>query len=149
MPSTTNLGIVTPTSNDYVTNGATAMTTMADDIDAFFGAPTTYTPTTTNVSGGTVTGRFTRMGKLGIISIGISAGTATASGVITVSLPSGWTTIAVGQPLQGTSTAYAVFGAYAGSSGTTITITKDAAGTNWSAGNSLTAVRIMGRLFLT
>jgi hypothetical protein len=148
MPSTTNLGIVTPTSNDFVTNGATAMTTMADDIDAYFGAPTTYTPTTTNITGGTVTGRFTRMGKLGIISIGISAGTATAAGTVSCSLPSGWTTAGVSQVLpafNGT----ALISVNAAASSSTVTIRADATGNNWTLGASVVGVRINGWLFLT
>ena len=54
MPTSTNLSIVTPSSNDYVTNGAVAMQTMADDIDGYWGALTNYTPTLTNVTGGTI-----------------------------------------------------------------------------------------------
>lgn len=147
MPTSTNLALVTPASTDYVTGGATAMQTLANGIDAYYGAPTTYTPTTTNVTGGTVAGRFTKLGKLGLVSVGISAGTATAAGVITVSLPAGWTTAAVLQAVPAINSA-AVISASAAASGTTITVRADAAGNNWTLGASLTGVRLNGWLYL-
>jgi hypothetical protein len=147
MPTSTNLSLVTPASTDYVTNGATAMTTLANGIDAYYAAPTSYTPTTTNITAGTVAGRYTRLGKLGLFSIGISAGTATAAGVITLTLPSGWTTAAVLQVVPAVNSA-AVISATAAASGTTVTVRADAAGTNWTLGASLTGVRLNGWLYL-
>lgn len=101
MPTTTNLSITYPASSDYVTNGATAMGTIATGIDAFFGALTTYTPTTGNITGATATGYYVRLGKLGFVRIRVSAGTATAASYCTVSLPSGWTGFSThNQPLN-------------------------------------------------
>lgn len=147
MPTSTNLSLVTPASTDYVTNGATAMTTLANGIDAYYGAPLTYTATLTNVTGGTTSGRYVRIGKLGFLSIGFSAGTATAAGTVTATLPSGWTTVAVIQAVPAVNSA-AVISVTAAASSTTVTIRADAAGGNWTLGASLTGVRLNGWLWL-
>lgn len=147
MPTSTNLSLVTPASTDYVTNGATAMTTLANGIDAYYGAPLTYTPTLTNVTGGTTAGRYVRIGKLGFFSVGFSAGTATAAGTVTATLPSGWTTVAVIQAVPAVNSA-AVISVTAAASSTTVTIRADAAGNNWTLGASLTGVRLNGWLWL-
>lgn len=148
MPTTTNLGIVTPASSDYVTNGAVAMQTMADDIDAYFGAPSTYTPTTTNISGGTVSGRYTRMGKFGFIQISVTAGTATAANSISFTVPSGWTNAAYTQIVPARN-GNAIVSAAASASGTTIVVWADAAGNNFGAGASLTGIRVNGWIWLS
>lgn len=147
MPTSTNLGLVTPASTDYVTAGATAMTTLANGIDGFFGAPTSYTPTLTNVSTGTVAGRFVKIGKLGLVSIGFSAGTATAAGTVTATLPAGWTTVAISQVIPARN-GVAVSSAQAAASGTTVTIYADAAGNNFAGGASLTGIRLNGWVML-
>lgn len=147
MPTSTNLSLVTPASTDLVTNGATAMTTLANGVDAYYGAPTSYTPTLTNVTTGTSAGRYVRMGKLGFFSVGISAGTATAAGTISVSLPSGWTTVSVIQAVPAVNS-NAVCTATVAASGTTVVVRADAAGTNFGLGASVTGVRLNGWLWL-
>lgn len=147
MPTSTNLGLVTPASTDYVTAGATAMTTLANGIDAFFGAPTSYTPTLTNVTTGTVAGRFYKIGKLGFVSIGFSAGTATAAGTITATLPAGWTTVAIAQVIPARN-GVAISSAQVAASGTTVTIYTDAAGNNFTLGASVTGIRLNGWVML-
>lgn len=147
MPTTTNLGLTYPASTGYVTNGASDMGTLASGIDAFFGAATTYSPTFTNVSGGTTSSRFTRMGKIGIFSVGFSAGTATALGSITVSLPSGWTTVGVIQVVPARN-GNALCSAAVAASGTTVTVYADAAGASFAAAASLTGIRLNGWLML-
>lgn len=148
MPTSANLSLVTPASTDLVTNGATAMTTLANGIDAYYGAPLTYTPTLTNVSTGTAAGRYVRIGKLGFISVGFSAGTATAAGTIAVSLPAGWTTVTVIQAVPAVNGS-AVCTATAAASGTTVVIRADAAGSNFTLGAAVTGVRLNGWLWLT
>ena len=135
MATTTNLGINYPVSSDYVTNGATAMGTMATDIDDFYGAWTAYTPTLTNTTGGTVTGAYRKIGRFLYVRGHISAGTATISGGLTASLPSTYTTIAQQQPVP-CSYSTASVSAWTAASATVISIRKDAAGTNWTGGNS-------------
>lgn len=143
MPTTTNLGITYPDSTAYVTNGASDMGVIATDIDALYGALTTYTPTTTNVTGGTVTGRFRKLGKLGVLHIQFTAGTATAAGVITASLPAGWTTLTLGvQGLNANNGATGIVYAYA--SGTTVTVGSSTAGANFTLGASVASVRVTG-----
>lgn len=147
MPTSTNLGLVTPASTDYVTAGATAMTTLANGIDGFFGAPSTYTPTTTNVTTPTASGRFVRMGKLGLVQVGFTAGTVTAAGTFTVTLPAGWTTVNVSQVVPARNGSL-LCTAYAAVSGTTITVHADASGNNWTLGAAVSGVRLNGWLFL-
>lgn len=147
MPTSTNLSLVTPASTDYVTNGATAMTTLANGIDAYFGAPTSYVPTTTNVTAGTVAGRFTRLGKLGLFSIGLSAGTATAAGTVAFSLPAGWTTVAIAQIVPARN-GNALITAQVAAGATTVVVYADHLGNNWTLGASLTGVRLNGWLYL-
>lgn len=148
MPTSTNLGLVTPASTDYVTAGATAMTTLANGIDGYFGAATTYTPTLTNVTGGTVSGRFYKIGKLGFVHVFFSAGTATGIGNVTASLPAGWTTLAVGvQTLGATGTAAGGL-TFAYASSTTITITATAAGATFAAAASVAGIRVTGWVML-
>lgn len=96
MPTSTNLSLVTPASTDFVMNGATNMTTLANGIDAYFGAWTSYTPTGTNISSGAYTAAYKKIGKIGFVRINITAGTATAAGSVSVTLPSGWAPAANG-----------------------------------------------------
>lgn len=143
MPTTTNLGITYPDSTAYVTNGAADMGVIATGIDALYGALTTYTPTLGNVSGGTVTGRFRKLGKIGIVHVQFTAGTATAAGLVTATLPAGWTTLALGvQGLNANNGATGIVYAYA--SGTTITVTSSTGGANFALGASVASVRVTG-----
>ena len=81
MPSTPNYGWSTPADTDYVTNGALAIRTMADDADA-----TVYSVANSklNTSGGTITGPLDVTGGI------LSGSTITASGGLIAS-----TTLAV------------------------------------------------------
>lgn len=148
MPTSANLSLVTPASTDLVTNGASAMTTLANGIDGYYGPPTTYTPTTTNVTGATTTGRYVRIGKMGLVTLAITAGTATAAGSITLSLPAGWTNIAFRVPMPALNTNAAV-AAYVGASATSVTVWADAAANNFTLGASVTGVRVHGWVWLT
>lgn len=142
MGTTTNLGITFPESSGYVTNGATAMQTIANDVDDYFGAWTAYTPTGTNISGGTYDAAYQKIGKLGFLRINITAGTATAAGSIAVTLPTGWS-----------STSNSGFAAQNGTVGlctcfvnsitNTITIYNGTALANWAAAASVANTRII------
>lgn len=147
MPTTTNLSLVTPASSDYVTNGAVAMQTLANGIDAYFGSLALYTPTLGNVTGGTVAGRYVRMGKLGFVLMSITAGTATANGVITISLPSGWTAASTSaQPIHASYSG--VTYAYVNGPVSVVSITKTATGTAFTAGDSVANTRVNGWFWL-
>lgn len=148
MPTTTNLNITYPASSDYVTNGAVAMGTIATGFDAFFGASTGYTPTTTNITGATVTGQYRRIGKIGQIWIQVTAGTATATGPITLSLPVGWNCVGRVQLVNGMRGAVLTT-AYALSNATSITCFKDHLGTDFTTGDNVFTYRIDGWLELT
>jgi hypothetical protein len=144
MPNTTNLNITYPSSSDFVAAGATAMGTIATGIDAFFGAFTTYTPTLGNVSGGATSGRFVKIGKIGFFRATITAGTATATAAITISLPTGWSAqTAMNQIVDGANinSTYAVV---LTGSPTVVTVYKDADATLFTATNSVASVRIQG-----
>lgn len=147
MPTTTNLAITYPASTDFVVNGATAMGTIAIGIDNLYGAATTYTPTTTNITGGTVSGRFYKLGKIGFVHIIISAGTATAAGNVTATLPAGWTSLAVGAQALGASFGGGIIFAYTSAS-TTVTITSNPAGAAWTLGASVAGTRVTGWVML-
>lgn len=62
-----------------------------------WGAWATYTPTLTNATGATVSGAYTQLGKTGHFRINVTAGTATAAGTFTATLPAGWA-VAAGAP---------------------------------------------------
>lgn len=140
MPTSTNLGLVTPASTDFVMNGATNMTTLANGVDAFFGAPTVYTPTFTNVTGGAGDFRYRKIGRLGFIIGDFSAGTATAAGVVNISLPAGWQNVAVLYPVSAFHTTTGVILCTAPTSGLVLNLYSTAAGANWGAGASLSPV---------
>lgn len=147
MPTTTNLSLTYPASTGYVTNGASDMGTLATDIDNLYGALTTYTPTLTNVTGGAATGRYRRLGKIGILHVQMTAGTATAAGPITISQPSGWTILTLGvQALNATNGATGLVNA--GSTGTTITVYASTAQANFALGASVAGIRVTGWLVL-
>ena len=137
MGITTNLAIVYPSSSDLVTNGATAMGTIATGVDDYFGAMTTYTPTFTNCSSPVVDARYRKIGKMLHVMIDGTSGTVTAAGTITISLPAGNTNIAVRTPVSAEFAGTGVIHAYITSSGTAITVTGTAAGGNFSAGAGL------------
>lgn len=92
MPTTTN-GFTYPaaTATPDVPRDIQQLTTDLETKFAALLAPTSYTPTLTNVSGGTVTGKWHQVGKKLTLHVDISAGTVTALGAITVSLPAGKT----------------------------------------------------------
>ncbi len=94
---TTNNSWDYPTSTDYVKDGATAIQTLATDIDTSVGtgllAWTTYTPTLSgtgwSLGNGTLTGRSAKLGKIVCTEIMLTFGSTTVAGsaVPTVSLP--------------------------------------------------------------
>ena len=96
MPTTTNNGWTTPADTDIVRNGALAMRTIANAIDADLGK-TTYTnitPSSTGTgwvlgTGNSATANWCQLGKTvffdGIIQFGTSA--AAGSGTLSVDLP--------------------------------------------------------------
>lgn len=146
MPTTTNLALTYPASTDFVVNGATAMGTIAIGIDNYFGAATTYTPTLGNVTGGTVTGRFYKLGKLGFVHVQFTAGTATAAANVTATLPAGWSTLALGVQTLGATSGGALI--FASAAAGTITITSSAAGAAWTLGASVAGIRVTGWVML-
>lgn len=146
MPTTPNLSLTYPASTDFVVNGATAMGTIAIGIDNYYGAATTYTPTLGNTTGGAATGRFYKLGKLGFVHVQFTAGTTAAIGNVTATLPSGWSTLALGvQTLGATSGGGLIFASAATG---TITITSSAAGATWTAGASVAGIRVTGWVML-
>jgi hypothetical protein len=97
--TTPNNGWAVPTSTDYVKDGATAIETLGDAIDASVGtgllAWISYTPTFTNltVGNGTLTSKYCIIGKTMFLRFDLVGGsTSTITGVPTVTLPSGVTT---------------------------------------------------------
>jgi hypothetical protein len=117
---------------------------------------TSYTPTTTNVSGGTTIGRYKLISEgLLWVSVGFSAGTATAAAAVTLSLPSGVTSASFGaQALSAFNTPSGSVArpipAKVNASASVITLEgKDASGTQWVAADSLVNVRVTGTIALT
>lgn len=149
MPTTAN-GFTYPaaTATPDVPRDIQQLTT---DLESKFGsvlaAPTSYTPTLTNVTGGTVLGRHWRIGKIGFIDIEITAGTATAVAAITASLPAGWTADAtVGSAIAALRNTTTV-SARVLPGGTVVNVTQ-ADGTGFPASPALTSLRITGMVFL-
>lgn len=148
MPTSTNLGLVTPGSTSFVTNGASDMTTLANGIDAYWGAPTVYTPTYTNVTTGAADARYRKVGRVGFVTIQLSNGTATAAGTIDISLPAGWTNITMQYPVTAVSTATGVLYALCLTGATSIRVWSNSLAANWTAGASVAGVRINATLQL-
>ena len=92
---TTNNSWDYPTSTDYVKDGATAIQTLAQEIDTSVGtgllAWTSYTPTFTNftLGNGTITySKYAKLGRVVLLEVGVNLGTTSAvSGRIGISLP--------------------------------------------------------------
>lgn len=143
MPTSTNLGLVTPASSDFVTSGAVNMQTIANGIDAYFGAPTVYTPSWTgsNISSGAGDFRYRKIGRLGFVIGAFSAGQATAAGSIDVNLPTGWTNVGVQYTINASSSGAGLLYALALTSGTSIRIWANSLAANWTAGQSVANVR--------
>lgn len=142
MPTSTNLGLVTPASTDFVMNGATNMTTLANGVDAFFGAPTVYTPTYTNVTTGAADARYRKIGRLGFVTIDMTGGTATAAGTISISLPAGWTHVAQRLPVTALNVGSGLISCEVAVSGTAFTVYASSAWANWTLGAALSGVSI-------
>lgn len=141
MGTTTNLSITYPAPTDLVANGATDMQTIAEDIDDYFGAWTSYTPTGTNITGGTYSAAYRRMGKIGMVRVNITAGTATAAGSVAVSLPSGWTPTANGGACAMNATS-GLFTVLINASTSVLTVYNGTGVANFAAAASLTNTRI-------
>jgi hypothetical protein len=91
---TTNNGWDYPTSTDYVKDGATAIQTLATDIDTSVGtgllAWTSYTPTFTNltVGNGTLLAKYNQIGKTMHMYVSLKLGSTSSVGSgITMSMP--------------------------------------------------------------
>jgi len=99
-----------------------------------------YTPTTTNVSSGALTASYRLRGKKCEIQIAFSAGTVTAAGAVSLTLPTGITASAIQPVVVNNGTAH-----YAGrvSSGT-LFFYADINGASFAATNSVAAIRITG-----
>jgi hypothetical protein len=89
--TTPNFGWSVPTSTDLVKNGASAIETLGDAIDATLGdAWVSYTPTFTNfvLGNGTISAFYKQVGKVvhtrGIVNLG---STSSVSGSLIVTLP--------------------------------------------------------------
>jgi hypothetical protein len=99
-------------------------------------ATITWTPTTTNVTGGAVSGWGVRTGNVFTFSIRVTAGTATAAAVVTFTLPTGFTAISgLNQLCHGFTNTVVL--AYATNGAATATITASAAGAAFGAGASV------------
>lgn len=112
---------------------------------------TTYTPTTSNVTGGTPTGTYTIIDKVLHLAVNMVAGTATGAGSITIGLPAGLSAaaspslqVAVGQ--IGATPALA--SARIAGGGTTVSCFADVAGNNWGAGAALSTYRLFATIQL-
>lgn len=91
MPTTSN-GLTYPAATatpDVPRDIQQLATDLETKLGSLMAAPTTYAPTLTNVTTGTVTGRWWQVGKLLFLAIDITAGTVTALGAVTVTLPAG------------------------------------------------------------
>lgn len=141
MPTSTNLGLVTPSSSDFVTSGAVNMQTLANGVDAYFGAATIYTPTFTNVTTGAGDFRYRKIGRLGFVIGQFSGGTVTANGTIDVGLPAGWTNVNMQYPVTAVSTSAGLLFAQCLSGATSIRIWSNSLVANWTAGAVLNVVR--------
>lgn len=145
MPNTPNVSLPYPTSTDYVANGYLDIENLATAVDNLYGATVTYTPTLTNVTGGATTGQYLWNGKWLIVWATITAGTATAAGTVAISLPAGITSNGYLQPCNGMRGS-AVASAYVSSNSTTITCTADAAGNNFTLGQTVSTYRVSALL---
>lgn len=97
-----------------------------------------YSPSFTNVTSGAATVASIAHGKTLLLRGGFTAGTATANGTVAISFPA--TSVAATQIVTAIN-GNAVSQAIVAGSATVITFRKDAAGTAFTAGDSLTAVR--------
>ena len=105
-----------------------------------------WTPTLTNVTGGTVAGSYVRTGNALDFTITITAGTATGAAVITATLPTGFTTLAArNQLVQGYTNTLVLAFTTAGAA--TVTLTASAAGAAFGAGASVVST-ITGSVIL-
>ncbi len=111
---------------------------------------TTYTPTLTNISSGTVSAKWKYLNyHLIYLMISITAGTITTGGTnVTATIPAGLTVDTfMDQPLSGRFNTASALLAYAVASGTTISISgSDADGTALANGTSFSNVRIAGTI---
>jgi len=99
-------------------------------------ATITWTPTTTNVTGGTVAGSGVRNGNVFDFTITITAGTATGAATVTATLPTGFTTLAARNQLCLGYTNTLVL-AFTNAGAATVTLTASAAGAAFGAGASV------------
>lgn len=112
-------------------------------------APIGYTPTLTNVTGGTTAGQYQQTGKALTLAQQITVGTATAGAAITLSLPAGLTSAPYIQVVDAIGPVLTTVTAIVNASDTKVTVYKTAAGGNWVGADSLVNVRVNGVIFLT
>lgn len=112
----------------------------------FVGVWTNYTPTFTNVTGGTPAGRWQYLGAktMAFQAVVGAGGTATAGGTIGISLPSGIVSGAFMAQTGVGANSNTMLSWRAVASATKFDVFKDLAATSWTAADSLANVRING-----
>lgn len=113
---------------------------VADALQAILSAGSSWTPTLTNVTGGTVSCSYQRWGKMVHVSIEFTAGTATAAGTVGLTMPGGSSALRT----QGLLAMNAGTLRSARVTTTNITLAADTSGANFGAGASLVSTRING-----
>lgn len=116
--------------------GSIVETDLSDTAGQLGGAWTAYTPSTVNISGGTVSGRYMQFGKTIIGRIIITAGTATGAAPVELGLPGGQT-VANTMPQQANLTGGVLTAARAIATASTISVYKTTGAGNWVAADSL------------
>lgn len=92
MATTTNLALPYPAATDLISQGYAQIQSLATSVDNYYGAWTGWSHGTagvafTNVTSGTISGRYRIIGKIVHCHFSILTGTATALGAISLTLP--------------------------------------------------------------
>lgn len=104
---------------------------------------TTFTPTLTNVTGGTASGSYLQVGKTLFFNLNITAGTATAGGTISATFGGGGTSSGLIQ-LCSAMVGVSIVTAHVSASDTKVTIYSTTAGGAFTGGASVAQVRCSG-----
>lgn len=137
MGTTTNLGLTYPAATALVSQGYAQIQTLAQDVDGFYGAMTSYTPTFSNCTSPVVDARYRKVGRMLHVMIDGTSGTVTAAGTIGISLPLSLVNISARTPVSAEYAGVGVVHAWIPASGTSIAVAGTAAGGNFAAGAGL------------
>lgn len=145
MGTTPELGLPYPADTDYVANGYLDIENLATAVDDLYGPSQSYTPTLTNITGGTAGGWYKLNGRWLDFFVAVTAGNTSAAGTFGIELPITGTSAGYTQLVNAMKGA-GVVSAYISANSNEVTCTAHVDGSNFTNNENVATYRVQGRI---